>query len=60
MNILITGANGQLGNALREASNGSIHHYIFTDVEELDITSAVAVDEFIKREEIEVVVNCAA
>ena len=60
MNILITGANGQLGNALREASNGSIHHYIFTDVEELDITSAVAVDEFIKREEIEVMVNCAA
>ena len=60
MNILITGANGQLGNALREASNGSIHHYIFTDVEELDITSAVAVDEIIKREEIEVVVNCAA
>lgn len=60
MNILITGANGQLGNALREASNGSRHRYIFTDVAELDITSDAAVDEIFRQEKIDVVVNCAA
>ena len=60
MNILITGANGQLGNALREASNGSQHRYIFTDVAELDITSDAAVDEIFRQEKIDVVVNCAA
>ncbi len=60
MNILITGANGQLGNALREASNGSQHRYIFTDVAELDITSDAAVDEIFRQGKIDVVVNCAA
>ena len=60
MNILITGANGQLGNEMRCKSATSADHYIFTDVAELDITSASAVEELVANEKIEVVVNCAA
>ena len=40
MNILVTGANGQLGNEMRIVSRERAHHYIFTDVAELDITDA--------------------
>ncbi|MBQ5647820.1 MAG: dTDP-4-dehydrorhamnose reductase [Alistipes sp.] len=60
MTILVTGGNGQLGCSLRLASAESKHRYIFTDVEELDITSAEAVEEFFERERVDVVVNCAA
>lgn len=42
MNILVTGANGQLGTSLRKASASSADRYIFTDVAELDITDAAA------------------
>ena len=60
MTILVTGGNGQLGCSLRLASAESQHRFIFTDIEELDITSATAVEAFFNRENIEVVVNCAA
>ena len=60
MTILVTGGNGQLGSALRLASAESSHRYVFTDVEELDITSAAAVEAFFEREKVDVVVNCAA
>lgn len=60
MNILVTGGNGQLGMSLRLASAESSNRYIFTDIEELDITSAEAVEAFVRGEEIDVVVNCAA
>lgn len=60
MTILVTGGNGQLGCSLRLASVESPNRYIFTDVEELDITSAAAIEAFFEREGIDVVVNCAA
>ncbi|MCH5326848.1 MAG: dTDP-4-dehydrorhamnose reductase [Duncaniella sp.] len=60
MNILVTGANGQLGQAMRAASADSKDHYIFTDVAELDITDAAAVAALVKTEHINVIVNCAA
>ena len=60
MNILITGANGQLGNEMRIVSKGSSDRYIFTDVDELDITNRDAVMNFCKENDIKVVVNCAA
>ena len=60
MNILVTGANGQLGNEMRIVSKGSSDHYIFTDVEELDITNRDAVMNFVKDNDINVIVNCAA
>ena len=60
MNILITGANGQLGNAMRLASRHSKDNYIFTDVAELDITDAEAVARMVRDNDVDVVVNCAA
>ncbi|MCR5037242.1 MAG: dTDP-4-dehydrorhamnose reductase [Bacteroidales bacterium] len=60
MNILVTGANGQLGNEMRIVSKRSSDRYIFTDVEELDITIRDAVMNFVKENDIKVVVNCAA
>lgn len=60
MTILVTGGNGQLGCALRLASAESQHRYIFTDIEDLDITSATAIEAFFSREKVDVVVNCAA
>ena len=60
MNILITGANGQLGNCIRNAAKDSKDNYIFTDVAELDITDAKAVTDMVRQNEIKVIVNCAA
>lgn len=60
MTILVTGGNGQLGSALRLASAKSSHRYIFTDIDELDITSAEVVNEFVQKNSIDIVVNCAA
>ena len=60
MNILITGANGQLGNEMRFISKCSNNTYIFTDVAELDITNLNAIRECVKANAINVIVNCAA
>ena len=61
MNILITGANGQLGNEMRVLSkeNGQ-HAYFFTDVQELDICDEQSVHGFVKDNRIDVIANCAA
>ena len=68
MNILVTGANGQLGNAMRLIAQGSCDNYIFTDVNQvegvdtsyLDITDFEAVCRMVAEHRVEVVVNCAA
>lgn len=60
MNILVTGANGQLGNEMRLVSVQSKDNYIFTDVAELDITDADAVLKMVKDNDVKVIVNCAA
>lgn len=61
MNILITGANGQLGNEMRVLSAQHTQHtYFFTDIAELDITSREAVNQFVADNEIDIIVNCAA
>ena len=52
MNILVTGANGQLGNEMRIVSRGSQDQYIFTDVNELDITDVSAVEKFVSSNDI--------
>lgn len=60
-NILVTGANGQLGNEMRRrAAAGSHCAYLFTDVEELDITDLDAVRRCMAEHRIAAVVNCAA
>ena len=60
MNILVTGANGQLGNEMRRLGVVSPNNYIFTDVAELDITDALAVMQFVKENSVSIIVNCAA
>ena len=83
MNILVTGANGQLGNEMRILAKNSADKYVFTDVvdateesiamlkklagddiktetEHLDITNIDAIQEVVKREKIDAIVNCAA
>lgn len=60
MNILVTGANGQLGCCVRNATKDSGDNYIFTDVAELDITDAEAVRKTVSDNDIKIVINCAA
>ena len=68
MNILVTGANGQLGNEIRLTSNGSSDNYVFTDVTKqdgmetifLDITDMAALRKMVKDHDVKCIVNCAA
>lgn len=60
MNILVTGANGQLGSELRLVAQHSKDRYVFTDVAELDITDAAAVERMVRDNDIKAIVNCAA
>ena len=60
MNILVTGANGQLGNEMRIVSQDSKDKYIFTDVAELDITNLEAIREMVAQEDVKAIINCAA
>lgn len=68
MNILVTGANGQLGNEMRIVSHESEDRYIFTDVNQvegvettyLDITDMDAIRNMVVENQVNVIVNCAA
>lgn len=60
MNILVTGSNGQLGSEIRKVAPRSPHHFVFTDIAELDITRLDDIAAFIAREQIQVIINCAA
>lgn len=61
MNILVTGANGQLGNEMRVVAGGQTALvYYFTDVAELDICDEQAVERFVSENAIGCIVNCAA
>ncbi len=58
--ILVTGANGQLGMEMRILGAVAPNEYIFTDVEELDITDKKVVEDFVCQNNIQIIVNCAA
>lgn len=68
MKILVTGANGQLGNEMRLIAKESPHDFIFTDVVELpeqetvilDITDIDALRTIVQNENVDAIVNCAA
>lgn len=61
MNILITGAGGQLGSELRDLhTEHPDHRFFFTDVAELDITDRDAVERYVRDHGIGLLVNCAA
>lgn len=60
-NILVTGGNGQLGSELKELAPAySNYHFIFTDVENLDICDHKVVTNFIDKNNINIIVNCGA
>lgn len=59
-NILVTGSNGQLGNELKELSSNYPYHFYFTGKDDLDITNKKAIEEFIVKNNITAVINCAA
>ncbi|MCI7140270.1 dTDP-4-dehydrorhamnose reductase [Alistipes sp.] len=58
--ILVTGCNGQLGRELQRLGAISPLTYLFTDIADLDITDRQAVCEYVARERVDVIVNCAA
>lgn len=68
MNILVTGANGQLGNEMRIITKNSNDNYIFTDVNQvegvetqyLDITDLEAIRKMVAEKNVDAIVNCAA
>ena len=61
MNILITGCNGQLGNEMQLLERNHPQHTWFnTDVQELDITNQLAVEQFVAENSIDGIINCAA
>jgi len=61
MNILITGANGQLGNSIRKiAAKYPSYHFFFTDIPEVDITDAALLEQLIRTNNIQAIINCAA
>ena len=68
MNILVTGANGQLGNEIRIVAKNSRDTYLYTDVVEvegvettlLDITSMEAVRKMVQENDVRCIINCAA
>lgn len=68
MNVLVTGANGQLGNEMRVINRDSAERFVYTDVNQvegnetihLDITDIDAVRSIVKKNKIDVIVNCAA
>lgn len=68
MNILVTGANGQLGNEMRRIAAQSQDTYVFTDIVEqegvattlLDITDLEAVRRLVAEQQVQAIVNCAA
>lgn len=60
LNILTTGADGQLGSELRILAENSANNFIFTDIARLDITEADAVKSFVTECRPDVIINCAA
>lgn len=68
MNILVTGANGQLGNEMRIVAHEMEDNYIFTDISQiegvdtvvLDITDETAIRKMVEEKQIDAIVNCAA
>lgn len=59
-NVLVTGANGQLGSEIRELSSLFPYIYFFTDQNILDITDKEQITQFVKSNSIDTIINCAA
>ncbi|MBU0633412.1 dTDP-4-dehydrorhamnose reductase [bacterium] len=59
-NILVTGSNGQLGSEIKTLHADYAYNFFFTDKNELDITNQSAIENFIDKNDINVIINCAA
>ena len=60
MNILVTGANGQLGSEIKVLSKDYPYCFFFTDKDKLDITKKEEIEKFVKENDINLIINCAA
>ncbi|MEJ7645976.1 MAG: dTDP-4-dehydrorhamnose reductase [Chryseolinea sp.] len=61
MDILVTGANGQLGSEIKRiASNGAAHNFTFVDIAEMDLGSDEAIIQYFQNKHFDFVINCAA
>jgi len=60
MNILVTGANGQLGSEIRLLVSNPDWNFLYTDIEELDITDKRSLEGYFQDHSINVCINCAA
>jgi len=60
LNILVTGANGQLGSEIKELSSKYEYKFFFTDSQDLDIADQIKVEAFCKENAIDIIINCAA
>ncbi len=60
MKIAVTGANGQLGKSLQKHQDKIQADWIFTDIDQLDITNELSVEQFIKEHKPQILINCAA
>ena len=60
LSILVTGSNGQLGQEIKQLSYDNENQFIFTDINELDITNEKEIELFFAQNKINIIVNCAA
>ncbi|MGP1515865.1 MAG: dTDP-4-dehydrorhamnose reductase [Bacteroidales bacterium] len=60
MKILITGANGQLGRSIKKISTDYTHNFTFTCKDELDITNEAEIDDYLREEQFDFLINCGA
>ena len=60
LNILVTGSNGQLGSEIQELSCDYKYNFYFTDRTTLDISDTHAINEFVNKNNINIIINCAA
>ena len=59
-NILVTGANGQLGSSIKSISKNYKYNFFFTERNKLDITNFIDVNNFLNKNKINIIINCAA
>ncbi len=60
VSVLVTGANGQLGSEIKKISENSEFKFYFTDIETLDISKEALIEEYVKSNKINWIINCAA
>ena len=59
-NILVTGSGGQLGSSLKKVSVDYPYTFFFKQKKELDVTNFLKLENFIKNNNINTIINCAA